>query len=140
MTRPRAASSFSALPRAINKCPQCGTSVSQFAAGCAICGYDLVAAREAASGATISDRFARFEPAFLRSSEARREIAVIAIMALVAFFMPIVGLPLCGYVAYTRNRDGDNTMRNIALVLAAVSIFQLATVADQDGVGWWWIP
>ena len=28
------------------KCPNCGTPVSQFAAGCAICGEDLVAARE----------------------------------------------------------------------------------------------
>jgi hypothetical protein len=35
------------MARAVNKCPNCGAAVTQFAAGCAICGEDLVAAREA---------------------------------------------------------------------------------------------
>ncbi|MEA2401695.1 MAG: zinc-ribbon domain, partial [Thermoleophilaceae bacterium] len=33
------------MPRAISKCPSCGEPVSPFAAGCAICGTNLEAAR-----------------------------------------------------------------------------------------------
>ena len=33
------------VPRAISKCPKCGEPVSPFAAGCAICGTNLDAAR-----------------------------------------------------------------------------------------------
>jgi hypothetical protein len=33
------------VPRAISKCPKCGEPVSPFAAGCAICGTNLEAAR-----------------------------------------------------------------------------------------------
>jgi len=33
------------VPRAISRCPECRQPVSQFAAGCAVCGTDLQAAR-----------------------------------------------------------------------------------------------
>jgi hypothetical protein len=33
------------MARAISKCPSCREPVSQFAAGCAVCGTDLQAAR-----------------------------------------------------------------------------------------------
>lgn len=35
------------MPRAISRCPKCGQAVTPFAAGCAICGTDLEAARAA---------------------------------------------------------------------------------------------
>jgi hypothetical protein len=123
------------VPRGLTKCPQCGASVSQFAAGCAICGADLVAAR-ADRGTTLSDRIAGFEPDFLRSAESRKEIVLVALMALVTFFFPLAGLFLCGFIAFTRHRDGDDVMRNIALLLTIASLFQLTTVRNSNGIGW----
>jgi hypothetical protein len=123
------------MPRGVNRCPQCGTEVSQFAAGCAICGADLVAAR-AATGRTLGDRLARLEPEFIRSAESRKEIVLVAIMALVTFFFPFAGLFLCGFIAYVRHRDGDDVMRNIALLLAIASLFQLTTIRNSNGIAW----
>jgi hypothetical protein len=42
------------VPRAISRCPKCRQPVSQFAAGCAVCGTDLQAAR-----AELAERRAR---------------------------------------------------------------------------------
>jgi hypothetical protein len=33
------------MPRSISRCPKCREPVSQFAAGCAVCGTDIQAAR-----------------------------------------------------------------------------------------------
>ena len=124
------------MPRVIDKCPQCGAHVSQFAAGCAICGADLVAAR-AGRGDTLGDRIGRFEPEFLRSAETRREIVLVAIVALVVAFLPIAGLLLAGFVAYTRHRGGDNAMRNIMLALAIFALWELTSLENQGGIGWY---
>ena len=124
------------MPRGVNKCPQCGSSVSQFAAGCSICGADLVAAR-AGRGETLGDRLGRLEPGFLRSAETRREVVLVAIVAVVAAFLPIAGLLLAGFVAFTRHRDGDNVMRNVMLVLAIFALWELTSLENQGGIGWY---
>jgi hypothetical protein len=120
----------------VNKCPQCGASVSQFAAGCAICGADLVAAR-AARGETLGDRIGRLEPEFLRSSETRREIIMLVLVAVVVAFLPIAGLLLAGFVAYRRYSDGDNLVAATALALAILALWQLTSLSNQPGIGWY---
>jgi hypothetical protein len=124
------------VPRGVNKCPQCGASVSQFAAGCAICGADLVAAR-AGDGETLGDRLGRLEPEFLRSAETRRGIVLVAIVALVVAFLPIAGLLLAGFIAFMRHRDGDSVMRNIMLALAVFALWELTSLENQGGIGWY---
>ena len=124
------------MPRGVSKCPQCGTNVSQFAAGCAICGADLVAAR-ASRGETIVDRLSRFEPEFLRSAETRNEIVILGLIAVVVVFLPIAGLLLAGFVAYRRYTDGDSVIAAIALGLAILALWQLTSLSNQPGIGWY---
>ena len=122
------------MPRAVNKCPNCGASVSQFAAGCAICGEDLVAARAAKGGDTFGDRVAALEPDFLRDPETRKEIILVAIMAVIVLGFPIAGLPICAWIAYQRHRDGDTVLRNIMICLAIFSILEMAVFRYQYGM------
>ena len=112
--------------------------MSQFAAGCAICGADLVAAR-AARGDTLRDRLERFEPGFLRDAERRKELVLVAIMALVVLAFPIFGLVLCGYIAYARHHDGDELIRNIAIALAVFSLLEMGVFEYQYGILWEWL-
>jgi len=124
------------VPRGVSKCPQCGASVSQFAAGCAICGADLVAAR-AGRGDTLGDRIGRLEPDFLRSAETRRELIMLALITVVVVFLPIAGLLLAGFVAFKRYSVGDNLVAAIALALAILALWQLTSLENQPGIGWY---
>ncbi len=126
------------MPRAVSKCPQCGARVSQFAAGCAICGADLVAAR-AGRGVTLRDRIGRFEPEFMRSAETRNEIVMLALIATVVAFLPIAGLLLAGFIAYVRYRGGDNLIAAIALALAVFALWELTSLENEPGIGWYLI-
>jgi Xaa-Pro aminopeptidase len=40
------------MARAITKCPRCGANVTHYAVGCAVCGEDIAALREARAAAT----------------------------------------------------------------------------------------
>jgi hypothetical protein len=113
--------------------------VSQFAAGCAICGADLVAARAAKGGDTIGDRVAALEPDFLRDAETRKEIVLVAIIALIVLGFPIAGLPIAAWIAYQRHREGDNAMRNIMICLAVFSILEMGVFRYQYGLLDYWI-
>lgn len=98
-----------------NECPRCGAYVSQFAAGCAVCGADL-------------ERVRRRSPRRLAGPIGMPEVAeaalVTALMVVVAVFAPLFGMPLAALVFFDRWRRGD---RNMGYVAAGA--FVLALIA-----------
>jgi hypothetical protein len=82
------------VPRAISKCPNCREPVSPFAAGCAICGTDLQAARARLS----AKRGPRLPGPVHLSDDALR----IGVSVLAAVFSPVMGSLLTAYFAYAR--------------------------------------
>jgi hypothetical protein len=103
------------MPRAISKCPRCGEPVSPFAAGCAICGTDLQAAR-----AQLAAKRARRPqvPGIRLSDDAVR----IGVSVLAAVFSPVMGALLTGYFAYDADRDGRTHLRNVMIALLGFSL------------------
>ena len=111
-----------AMARAISKCPKCGEPVSPFAAGCAICGTDLQAARARLE----QKRVRRPQVPGIRLSDDGIRIGV---GALAAFFAPVMGALLTGYFAYDADQNGRIRLRNVMiglLILSLVGVFAYA--------------
>jgi hypothetical protein len=102
------------MPRAISKCPNCREPVSPFAAGCAICGTDLQAAR----AELAASRRPRLPGPVHVSDNALR----IGVSVLAAVFAPVMGTLLTGYFAYDANQNGRERTRNLMFVLLAISL------------------
>jgi hypothetical protein len=108
------------MARAITKCPHCGSTVSQFAAGCAICGENLSAARQELERRREA-RPSLQAPGWL--PEITTGDAILgAILIIAAFGFPIIGGPIAGLFAYFAHRNGDTVQRNIALVAVAIAV------------------
>jgi hypothetical protein len=115
------------MPRAISRCPSCGEPVSPFAAGCAICGEDLEAARRRlAARRVVMPRPRLSGPAV---SVDWLHILVAVVLALAA--API-GLLLALYWAWQRYKVGDTVM--VAAMLGAATLAVAAMVAPV----WFW--
>ena len=118
------------MAKAITNCPNCGATVSQFAAGCAICGEDLIAARqlaerrrEALPSVVRLDR-----PAWLpRISGADAVLG--GLLLIVAVFSPVIGGPIAALFAYFAHQKGDLIQRNLALAAVAVALVVLILVS-----------
>jgi hypothetical protein len=120
------------MARAVTKCPNCGSSVSQFAAGCAICGADLIAAREQRE----RRRQSLSVPAISRLPHITGEDALIAgLMLVVALGAPLLGGILAGLFAYQANSDGNIARRNLCLVAVAVALIMLILLSLTPGTG-----
>jgi hypothetical protein len=115
------------MARAITKCPNCGSSVSQFAAGCAICGENLTAARQ------DLERRREARPSLAAPSWFPRITAGDAVLGgillIAAFSFPIIGGPIAGLFAYFAHRNGDAVQRNLALMAVAVAVIVLLVVS-----------
>ncbi len=96
--------------RAISKCPNCREPVSPFAAGCAICGTNLEAAR--AELAAKRGRRPQLPGAVRLSDDALR----IGLGVLTALFSPVMGALLTGYFAHDAEQDGRVQARNLMLM------------------------
>jgi hypothetical protein len=108
------------VPRSISRCPNCREPVSQFAAGCAVCGTDLQAAR-----AELQARRAK-RPQLPGGVPRLGDDALrIGVTVLAAVFSPLMGALLAGYFAYDADRDGRIATRNLMMVLLAVSLLGL---------------
>jgi hypothetical protein len=93
--------SLALVPRSISRCPKCREPVSQFAAGCAVCGTDLQAAR-----AELTERRAK-RPHLPGGVPRLGDDAIrIAVTVLAALFSPLMGALLAAYFAYDADRDG----------------------------------
>lgn len=114
------------MPRAITKCPRCGEPVSQFAAGCSICGADLETARRERSERDESRRVPR--PGVPRALSAGRSGDVLfgLVMALFALVTPPLALVFDGFMAYRFNQDGRIGLRNTALVSVGAAVLFIA--------------
>jgi hypothetical protein len=108
------------VPRGISKCPNCGEPVSAFAAGCAICGYDLVAARkERSARRSWIDR--------LPQVHLGNDWVVFGLCLLLALGAPVAGFILGAFVAWQADNDADVQRRNLMCVVIAVAVIQMAT-------------
>ena len=103
------------MPRAISKCPSCGEPVSPFAAGCAICGTNL----EAARAELAAKRARRPQLPEMRIGDDGVRIGV---SVLAALFAPVMGALLTGWFAYDADRKGRIALRNVMLVLLALCL------------------
>jgi hypothetical protein len=117
------------VARAVTSCPNCGNTVSQFAAGCAICGEDLVAARarKEARYSRVPDVGARMPSWWseLSGGEALLGLSLIVI----ALFLPVIGILLAGFVAFFAHRGGIEVQRNLALVAVAIGVVMVIIVS-----------
>jgi hypothetical protein len=108
------------VPRGISKCPNCGEPVSAFAAGCAICGYDLLTARnERARRRSWIDR--------LPQIRLGNDWVVFGLCLLLALGAPVAGFILGAFLAWQADNDGDVQRRNLMFVVIAVAVLQMAT-------------
>lgn len=105
------------MPRAITRCPQCGQTVTPFAAGCAICGYDLAAARQARSASRNPlDHVSR--PRFQLGDDGIR----LAIALLISLAAPLFGIVIACYFAWQMHNEGRLMWRNVMLGIAAANV------------------
>jgi hypothetical protein len=115
------------VPRAISKCPNCREPVSPFAAGCAICGTNLEAAR-AELAAKRARRPSLPGPVRLGDDAVRIGVGVIA-----AVFAPVMGALLTGYFAYDADRNGRTATRNLMFALLGFSVIGVFAYAQLWG-------
>ena len=115
------------MPRAINKCPNCREPVSPFAAGCAICGINLEAAR-AELAAKRARRPSLPGPIRLGDDAVRIGVGVGA-----AVFAPVMGALLTGYFAYDADRNGRTATRNLMIALLGFSLVGVFAYAQLWG-------
>jgi hypothetical protein len=115
------------VPRAVSKCPSCREPVSPFAAGCAICGTNLEAAR--AELAAKRSRRPQLPGAVRLSDDALR----IGLGALTALFSPAMGALLTGYFAYDADQNGRVHTRNLMLLLLGLSLVGVFAYAQLWG-------
>jgi hypothetical protein len=102
--------------------------VSQFAAGCAICGENLVAARERRERRLESLPQIARRPGWL--PQIRRADAMLGGLLLVcASFVPLAGGPIAGLFAYFAHQKGDIVQRNLALAALGVALIVVILIS-----------
>jgi hypothetical protein len=118
------------VSRAINRCPSCGSTVSQFAAGCAICGADLTAARrDRAQRRTVASI-----PAVQRLPRVNGEDAVLATLLIVAAFAsPLFGGVIAGLFALQAHNDRDFVRRNLCLIAVTLAVVMICLFSLLPG-------
>jgi hypothetical protein len=105
-----------------NRCPKCRETIHPFAATCPSCGADLDAYRRRASTRRQGPRLE-----LPRVTNRAVDVVVLTlIMLLLALFAPLFGALLALFIVWHGQRSGDISRRNIAIVCAAIAIFNLA--------------
>lgn len=118
------------MPRAITHCPKCGQTVTPFAAGCAVCGTDLEAARVARSARLrIELPHARW---YGVGTATRVDWLHLGLAILAALALAPVGLFLALFWASRYHREGETVM-----TVAMVAVAALAAAAMLAPV-WFW--
>ena len=116
------------MPRAISRCPNCREPVSQFAAGCAICGTDLDAAR-----AELAERRAKRPQLPGGTPRLSDDVVRIVVAVLAAVFSPLMGALLASWFAYDADQNGRIRTRNLMIALLGFSLVGLFAYAQLWG-------
>lgn len=103
------------------RCPQCKEPVSQFAAGCAICGADLDARRTLASRRSIA------------LPRVPQDLLVGVVMTLLTLLAPIVGVLLTLLVLRRENATRQRPLRVVLWVVVAAGIVLIGNPATRFG-------
>jgi len=116
------------VPRAITHCPRCGERVTPYAAGCAVCGADIEAARrELATSRTVALR----RPGVPRLTVGEDGLRL-AIALLLAMAAPLFGLLFACWMAWQAHGENRSGTRNLMLAIAVIAAIPLVT-----GVSLW---
>ena len=110
------------------RCPQCGEPVSQFAAGCAVCGTDLEAAREARAARRVH------VPTVSVGRRLPPDWWIVPLIGLLALVMPLFGILLAMLAAAQRDRAADYGMRNAFLAVGLLAVVVLVIPPLRYGV------
>ena len=117
------------MRRPAGRCPHCGEPVSQFAAGCAICGFDLEAHRERLAerraSAPTAVAAARLPGWLRRAPSADVHVTRLIFAIAVTLFAPFVGLFLAAWFAYHADQDGRDGIRNAQIAVCGFAFAML---------------
>lgn len=112
------------------KCPNCGEPVSHFAAGCAICGADLVAHRRELESRRLA--LPSTPGSLRRRLDAHVVLVIFTVLAII--ISPLLALLLAGVGAQDRHRSGLIGQRNLFLWLAAVDVLLFFVPGFRFGI------
>jgi hypothetical protein len=103
--------------------------VSQFAAGCAICGENLVAARRRLEERRAASPVARLRRPSWLPQMTGGEMTLGALLFIAAFFLPVVGIFIAGFVAFFAHRNHEVVQRNLALIAVGIALVVLLLIS-----------
>lgn len=104
--------------------------MTQFAAGCAICGEDLVAARQARERRNVALSI----PGRSRAPHINGQDAVVGgLMILIGFAAPILGGVIAGLFALQAHNEGNIARRNLCLIGVGVAVVMICLISLFPG-------
>jgi hypothetical protein len=119
----------------VSRCPNCGEPVSQFAAGCAICGYDLeahrrnLAERRASAPHVVAAArlpgWLRRAPRALGGLGGDVHVTRLIFAIVLTLFVPFIGLFLAAWFAYHADQDGRHAIRNALIAVCGFAFVML---------------
>jgi hypothetical protein len=98
--------------------------VSSFAAGCAVCGFDLEDWRRRQAASPVARARSRVAVPHV-SADRRRDLLLMGLLVFLVAFSPLIGALIAGLVAWSKHREGDVRMRNVALVFVGLDVVAL---------------
>jgi hypothetical protein len=117
------------MARSVNRCPECGVAVTQFAAGCAVCGADLERYRR-----ELAERRRSMPsvpvPAGLPERlrlPGRGDVHAgrLALAVFVTLLAPLFGLFLAAWFAYHAAQEGREGIRNALIAVCGFAFAML---------------
>ena len=110
------------------RCPNCREPVSQFAAGCAVCGADLERARR--------ERAARRQLPQLRLPAVEQDVLVSGLVVLTVLALPLLGVVIAALALRTQTLSSQRALRTVLWIAIAVGVLLLLNPATRFGVVW----
>jgi hypothetical protein len=97
--------------------------VTPFAAGCAVCGFDLEEYRRRPQPALARARRSFQMPQL--SGDRRLDVFLVVVLFLLVAFSPLIGALIAAFVAWGKHREGDMVMRNVALGFLGLDVLAI---------------
>lgn len=113
------------------RCPRCKETVSQFAAGCAYCGYDLEQGRRDEAARRARRPAVPGRPSLPALPD---WVVALGLLALATIFMPILGLLLTGFAIRRESLTTQGPLRIALWVLLAAGLMLLLSPPTRYGL------